>query len=158
VRPYTPSVRDARHVISLLLLLGASLWVAHERRRGSVLPLAGEVLAGTAIGGIPGALLIEASKRFRPDWSFMTVLVGFLAGTVLGGAGSGVAAWLIDPSRGFGPRLARSLTGALAGCFLAHYAVKAYEHGMDEYASPFLIAMGALLIGSFATLGGRLGR
>jgi hypothetical protein len=149
-------VRDTLHVISLVLLLAASVWVAHERRRGSILRLLGEVLAGTALGGVSGALLIESSKRLRPDWASLAVLTGFLAGTLLGGVGSHAAAWMFEPSRVRPLHLAGSLTGALAGCFLAHYAVKAYDHGIDVHAPPFLIAMGALLIGSFATLGGRL--
>jgi hypothetical protein len=150
-------VRDGLHLISVILLLGASVWVAYERRRGSVLRLLGEVLAGTAMGGIPGAVIIESSKHFRPDFSFLAVLVGFMIGTLLGGAGSTGAAWMAEPDRVRAPHLFSAWAGALAGCFLAHYAVKAYEHGIDLTTPPFLIAMGALLIGSFATLGGRLG-
>ena len=150
-------MRDALHAISLVLLFAASVWVSHESRRGSPEHLVVEILAGTAFGGVPAALLIDSSRRFRPDFGFVFLVAGFIAGTVFGGLASNAAAWLLERSRGFVARLPGSLAGGLGGSFLAYYAVKASEGGLDEYASPFQIAMAALLIGSFATLGSRLG-
>lgn len=144
---------DGIPLFAAVLLVLASTAVARQIAGCSHARLAAQILAGAAVGGVPAALIFDACRGYRPDFGFFVFLFGCLLGVVLGMLGTTTAgqAWSARRPTGFGTLGA--LLGAATGTFLAFVTVCARALAIDLDTAPHVIVIGALLVGSFATLG-----
>ena len=143
---------DGIPLFAAVLLVLASTAVARQIAGCSHARLAAQILAG-AVGGVPAALIFDACRGYRPDLGFIVFLFGCMLGVVLGMLGTTTAghAWSARRPMGFGTLGA--LLGAATGTFLAAMTVCARALAIDLDTAPHVIVIGALLVGSFATLG-----
>jgi hypothetical protein len=144
---------DGIPVFAAVLLVLASTAVARQVAACSHARLGAQILAGAAVGGVPAALIFDACRGYRPDFGFVVFLFGCLLGVVLGMLGTATAghAWSARRPMRFGTLGA--LLGAAIGTFLAFVTICDRALAIDLDTAPHVIVVGALLVGSFATLG-----
>jgi hypothetical protein len=108
-----------------------------------------QILVGAGSGGLPAALIFDQCKRWRPDFGFMALMIGFAIGISFGTLGTAAAGRGGAGRRTWG--LFGAAVGACGGTFLAFVTVCDEER--DLFTEPLVIVLAALLVGSFATLG-----
>src|SRR6185369_4156551 len=78
-------------LLAAVLLLGASAFVAWEVGASHPARLVVQILVGAGLGGLPAALIFDQCKRWRPDFGFMALMVGFAIGISFGTLATGAA-------------------------------------------------------------------
>ena len=133
-----------------MLLLGASAFVAWEVGAAHPARLVAQILVGAGLGGLPAALIFDQYKRWRPDFGFLGLMVGFAVGISFGMLGTAAA----GPSV---PDVARGLRTGWRRRGRVRRHLPGFRHRVhkkrDLLTEPLVIVLAALLIGSFATLG-----
>jgi len=140
-------------LLAAVLLLGASAFVAWEVGASHPARLVVQILVGAGLGGLPAALIFDQCKRWRPDFGFMALMVGFAIGISFGTLATGAAGRSGAGRRALG--FFGASVGACVGTFFAFVTVCDEER--DLLTEPLVIAIAALLVGSFATLGQQIG-
>jgi CDP-diglyceride synthetase len=142
---------DGIPLLAAVLLLGASAFVAWEAGASHPARLVAQILVGAGLGGLPATLIFDQCKRWRPDFGFMALMVGFAIGISFGMLGTAAAGRVGAGRPGPGLELVGAAVGACVGTFLAFVTVCDKER--DLLTEPLVIVLAALLVGSFATLG-----
>lgn len=142
---------DGIPLLAAVLLLGASAFVAWEVGAAHPARLVAQILVGAGLGGLPATLLFDQYKRWRPDFGFLGLMVGFAVGISFGMLGTAAAGRVGAGRRARGSELVGAVVGACVGTFLAFATV--CDKKRDLLTEPLVIVLAALLIGSFATLG-----
>jgi hypothetical protein len=118
--------------------------------------LAAQVLGGSA-GGLAAGLLFDAGSGYRREWATLTRGTAIVAGTALGATGSYLAGESLAHSRRPGAAFGGAAAGALVGTCLAGSLITWQNRRYPGWYEQLAIAVGAGLVGSFATFGYQLG-
>jgi len=152
---YTGAVPYGIPFVAAVLLVIACAHVARELRRSHPVRLVVQTALGASLGGLPAARVFEVVRHVPPEIQVRVFLFGFVLGVVLGTLGTMAGGQVLGGWRSSVLAAVGALLGAAAGTGLAFLTLAARGH--DAGGRAHVLAVAALLVGAFSTLGHQLG-